>query len=195
MQYFDKNIQYNNIKYLYETGVYTVENVIQYVQKGIGKIALQSRRYRRFVCSHVSFALSAHVRDNTVPPLRGAYRTPAFFCGKHPRAFYRLSYSQPVQRGGDLRYSDRFGGNASRRNLHLSCGQGDKKQDLKIFCRNNFPRGFQRFCRASYFRPCGNERICLHARSCDNRRRRTRRGCGFRRNFIFCFGKNFHRKG
>ena len=105
------------------------------------------------------------------------------------------SYSQPVQRGGDLRYSDRFGGNASRRNLHLSCGQSDKKQDLKISCRNNFPRGFQRFCRASYFRPCGNERICLHARSCDNRRRRTRRGCCFRRDFIFRLSKNFHRKG
>ncbi len=67
---------------------------------------------------------------------------PLFFCGKRPRAFYRLSYSQPVQRGGDLRYSDRFGGNASRRNLHISCGQSDKKQDLKISCRNNFPRGF-----------------------------------------------------
>ena len=120
---------------------------------------------------------------------------PLFFCGKRPRAFYRLSYSQPVQRGGDLRYSDRFGGNASRRNLHLSCGQSDKKQDLKISCRNNFSRGFQRFCRASYFRPCWNERICLHARSCDNRRRRTRRGCGFRRNFIFRLGKNFRRKG
>lgn len=35
MQYFDKNIQYNNIKYLYETGVYTVEDVIQYVEKNI----------------------------------------------------------------------------------------------------------------------------------------------------------------
>lgn len=35
MQYFDKNIQYNNIKYLYETGIYTVEDVIQYVKKNI----------------------------------------------------------------------------------------------------------------------------------------------------------------
>ena len=35
MQYFDKNISYENIKYFYEMGVYTVENVIQYVKENI----------------------------------------------------------------------------------------------------------------------------------------------------------------
>ena len=35
MQYFDKNISYENIKYFYEMGVYTVEDVIQYVKENI----------------------------------------------------------------------------------------------------------------------------------------------------------------
>ena len=37
MQHYDKNISYENIKYFYESGVYTIEDIIQYVGKIITK--------------------------------------------------------------------------------------------------------------------------------------------------------------
>ena len=37
MQQYDKNINYEGIKYFYEVGVYTIEDVIQYVGKIITK--------------------------------------------------------------------------------------------------------------------------------------------------------------